>query len=227
MEVSRPFSASARDAVLFHAAFAVLAVVVLAAGPGSVGWRMFLLVVAYNLALPTVGLWRGHARWTRLWAFLLPLSVVQIIPDGFLVTVLNTLDFPVRSGPMVGPIPAAMGGMWVVPLWVALFTGREAVARGWSGVWAAALVGGLLLVSAEVIVSMVPFWSAVPGLHTLGPVPVYVIIPEFLLGAAAYVAENRTRGEARTARVIAAATVSVFYLGMLASSYYLFERIVP
>ena len=226
MQSTPGFSPSARHALLFHAAFGVLAVVVIALAPGTTGLHVLALVVLYNVSLWLVAMRLGYERWLRIWAFLLPLCVFQIVPDGFLNTVINSIVFPVRDGPMIGPIPLAMVGMWMVPLWLALFAGREASARGWSGTWTAALVAGLVLVAAEAIVGFFPFWSPV-GVHTVGPVAVYVVIPEFLLGAAAYVAENRTRGEARMVRIIAAITVSVFYLGALGTSYYFFERIIP
>lgn len=226
MQTSPPISTSTRHALIFHAAFAVLSIAVLAWGPGSTGMQVLGLVVLYNAVLPLIARWLDHQRWTRIWAFLLPLCVFQILPTGFMDTVLNAMTFPQRDVPMIGPVPLAMVGLWMVPLWLALYAGREASARGIHGAWVAAGVSGLVLTVAELLAGAFPYWQS-EGVHTLGPIAVYVVLPGFMLGAAAYIAENRTRGEARLVRIMAAATVAVFYLGALGSSYYFFERIVP
>ena len=237
--------AGVRDAVAFHLAFAVLAGVVLAlpavAPPSrgavldvALGSRLLALVVLYNVALPLVGVGRGHRDWVALWAFLVPLSVFQVVPDAFLAGVLGTLDFPDTGGPRLGPVPLAMAGMWTIPLWLALFGALRlsggALGRG--AAWAAALAG-VLLVGAEATLAApspsgvwaVPVWRAV-GVATVGPVAVYVVVPEVLLGAVAWLAFSLTRAASRLVRVAAAALVSLVYLGALAASFGLVERVL-
>ncbi len=233
---------AARDAVWFHAGFAAVAVVVLLIptvvlpGRGAVlalGWKLFALVVLYNVALPLVGRVRGHRDWVALWAFLAPLSLFQVIPDAALASVLGSLDFPDTGGPHLGAVPAAMAGMWTIPLWLALFVAERQsggdLRRG--AVWAGALAG-VLLVGAEATLAApsplglwdVPVWRAV-DVATVGPVAVYVVLPEILLGAVAWIAYRLTRSAGWPAEVGAAALVACVYLGALVASFGLVEHV--
>ena len=214
-----------RDVVALHAAFAVVAVLVLAwpavvlpsrgavvAAP-PVGWRLLGLVVLYNVALPLVGRWRGWAGWAELWAFLVPLSAFQVVPDAFLAGVLGSLDFPDTGGPRLGPVPLALAGMWTIPLWLSTWAGLRA-----RSAWVAAAVAGALFVGAEATLWAVPVWRAV-GVATVGPVAVYVVPAEVLLGGAAYGAFAWGRGRAGWVRVAAALSVSLVYLGAACAAY--------
>ena len=236
-------SRDVRDAVLFHLGFAGLAAAVLASpavvvpARGAVldlapGWRLLALVAVYNAALPLVARVRGHRQWAALWAFLAPLSVFQVVPEAFLAGVLGSLRFPDTGGPRLGPVPLAMAGMWTVPLWLALWgAGRlsgGSTARGavWAGVLAGAvLVGAEATLAAPSLagVPAFPVWHAV-GVRTAGPVALYVVAPEVLLGAAAWLAFRLTRPSGWASRVGAAALVSLVYLGALAASFGLVER---
>ena len=61
------------------------------------------------------------------------------------------------------------------------------------------------------------------GVTTVGPVAVYVVLPEVLLGAVAWLAYRLTRSASRAVKVAAAALVSLVYLGALAASFGLVE----
>ena len=116
-----------------------------------------------------------------------------------------------------------MAGMWTIPLWAALVA-ADHLGRGserTSMVWAAALAGGIL-VSAEAVVWMVPIWEAV-NVTAVGPVALYVIVPEILLGAIAFAAYVRYRDRSRGLQVAVAALVSTFYLGALGARYLLID----
>lgn len=222
------------DALAFHAAFAAVAALALAApwpsvvlpaygtalGRPPTGWLLLGLVVLYNVALPVVGRRRGHERWVRLWAFLVPLGAFQVVPDAFLADVVGSLDFPDTGGPRLGPVPLAMAGMWTVPLWLSTYAGLRA-----RSAWVAAAVAGVLLVGAEATLWVVPIWRAV-GVTAVGPVAVYVVLPEILLGAATFAAFRWGEGRRWPQRVAAAAVVSVLYLGALGASYWLVERVL-
>ncbi len=225
---------AARDAVLFHLAFAVVAGAVLlmpavilpsrgAVLDVALGWRLLALVVGYNVALPLVGRLRGHQEWVAMWAFLAPLSLFQVAPDAFLASVLGSLDFPDTGGPRLAGVPLAMAGMWTVPLWIALFVaGRQSGGDLARGAWWAALVAGVLLVGAEATLWAVPVWRAV-DVTVVGPVAVYVVLPEVLLGTVAWLAYRLTRSASVPAKVGAAALVSLVYLGALAAAFGLVE----
>lgn len=216
-------SSEVQDAVAFHAAFALVALATLALPTPDLGWRLLGLVILYSVALPLVGRLRGHAEWVRLWGFLLPLSVFQVVPDAFLASVLGTLTFPETGGPRLGGVPLAMAGMWTIPLWMSLFTARQ-LDRGdlRRGLWIAAGVCGLVLVSAEATLWAVPIWHAV-GVTTVGPVAVYVILPEIGLGATAYLADHLSREHSWLVKLAAAGLVSLVYLGAVCASFGLVE----
>jgi len=213
-----------RDAVVFHTAFALVALATLALPVPDLGWRLLGLVVLYSVALPLAGQARGHHEWMRLWGFLALVSVFQVGPDAFLASVLGTLNFPETGGPRLGSTPLAMAGMWTIPLWISLFTSRQ-LDRGdlRRGLWIAALVCGVMLVGAEATLWAVPIWHAV-DVTTVGPVAVYVIVPEILLGATTYLAYMTTREQSWAVKLAAAGLVSLVYLGALCASYGLVER---
>ncbi|WP_412067872.1 DUF6989 domain-containing protein [Rubrivirga sp. IMCC43871] len=220
---SRAAGRAVRDALAGHAAFGAVAVATLAAPVGDLGWRLLALVVLYNVALPVVGHWRGHTDWVRLWAFLVPLGAFLVVPDAFLAVVLGVLDFPDTGGPRVWELPLAMAGMWTVALWPPLYA-ADRLARGmlgWGVGWAAVLAG-VVLVAAEATLWAVPIWRAV-GVATVGPVAAYVVLPEVVLGAVAYVAYRSTVRKGLVARVAAAALVALVYLGALATAFLLIE----
>ena len=214
---------SLRDAILVHLGFAVVAGLVILLPQPALGWRLLGLVVLYNVVLPLVGTARGHAEWVSLWAFLVPLSVFQVVPDAVLADVIGSIDFPDTGGPRLGSLPLAMAGMWTIPLWASLFAAdrlaRGSVRRG--AAWAA-VIAGAVLVGSEAVLWAVPIWQAV-GVRTVGPVAVYVIVPEILLGAVTYGAYVTTRHRARPARIAAAALVALVYTGALVASYWVID----
>ena len=216
-----------RDAIAFHAVFALIAGATLALPVPDLGWRLLGLVILYSVALPLVGRVRRHHEWVPLWGFLALVSVFQVVPDAFLASVLGTLHFPDTGGPRLGTTPLAMAGMWTIPLWVSLFTARQ-LDRGdvRRGAWIAALVCGVVLVGSEATLWAVPIWEAAEGVTTIGRVAVYVILPEVLLGAVAYLAYMSTRNESWSVKLAAAGLVSLVYLGALCASYGLVERVL-
>ena len=157
-----------QDALALNVAFSVLAALALTVPAGPVGLRLLACVAVYNVALPLVGWWRGHRWWAEAWLFLLPLSVLQILPDWFLSVVLGTFVLPDTGGcPRVGGVvPAFMGGMWTIPL-AAVFAGVH-VARwrppGASATAtrykAASTVALLLFICSEALSWRVPVWYA-------------------------------------------------------------------
>lgn len=191
----------------------------------ALGWTLFGLVVIYNVVLPVVGRALGYHEWVRLWAFLLPLSVLMVIPDSVLAEVYGSIQFPESGGPRIGPLPLAMAGMWVIPLWITV-----TVAEWWPGSTAsrticAALVGGLILVIAEGAPWTVAIWEAV-GVRTVGGAAMYVVLPEILLCAATYMAYVETMRRSVVSRLVAAVAVPLIYLGALGTSYYVIERVL-
>ncbi|MEM1057292.1 MAG: hypothetical protein AAGI52_17375 [Bacteroidota bacterium] len=212
-----------RDLALFHVLFGLGAVAGVLAPVGVLGWRILALVVLYNVALPlTVG--RRHREVLALWAFLVPLSAFQVLPDAFLADVLGVLVFPDTGGPRLGPVPLALAGMWTIPLLLIVWTAGRITRRRVSGAWASAGLAAVAFGIAEATLWAIPIWEA-RGVAQIGRVAVYVVPAEALLGAATFLAFQRTREAGRVAKMGAAAMVAVLYLGALGTSFYLIERV--
>lgn len=180
------------------------------------GLGILALVIGYNVLLPLIARSGGHGDWFDLWAFLLPLSVFQVVPDWVLSQLLGILVFPDVGAPRIGTVPVYMAGMWVIPLfWILWLGGRSTALCG--------LLALLVFGASE--------WAA-PIFHLWRPQNVamhygiadYVLIPEALLGWAAAFAYRETASAHPLARVAAAAAVSVFYTGALIVSYFLMTR---
>jgi hypothetical protein len=207
-----------RDALLFHLFFAAAAAgVFYALRAPDLGWAILALVAIYNLLLPLIASRGGHRDWMELWLFLLPLSVLQVLPDWVLSQQFGILVFPDLGGPHIGMVPAYMAGMWVIPLfWILWLAGR-------SGLTAAAL-GLLLFGAAEWMAQPLHLWHAQHVGEVFG-VARYVLVPELLLGWAAAYAYNNTRDSNPLARLGAAVCVTTFYTGALVLAYFLSEHV--
>lgn len=213
-----------RDLLVFHGAFAAVAVVGLLVPLGSNGWRVLGLVILYNVALPLWARARGHDRAFGLWRFLVPLSLFQVVPDAFLADVLGVLVFPDTGGPRLGSVSLALAGMWTIPLFAIVWTagrveeGRGVVTAG----WAAAALSLVVFAAAEATLWAIPIWHT-QGVAQIGAVALFVLAPEALLGATTYIAERETRDRGPLAKIGAAGLVALVYLGALGASYWFFE----
>lgn len=207
-----------RDALLFHLLFA-------AAGAGvflflrapELGWAILALVAGYNLLLPLIASRGGHRDWLELWVFLLPLSVLQVLPDWVLGQQLGVLAFPDLGGPRIGTVPVYMAGMWVMPLfWVLWLAGRSSLT--------AAILALMLFAAAEWAALPLHLWHAQHVAQLYG-VAEYVLVPEMLLGWAAAHALEQTRDGNPLLRLWAAVCVMTFYTGALVLAYFLSEHV--
>jgi len=115
-----------RDALLFHLFIAAAAVgVFFTLRPPELGWGILGLVAVYNLLLPLIASRSGHRDWLELWLFLLPLSVLQVLPDWVLTQ--QFASSPSRTWRTAYRRGAGLhGGMWVIPLfWILWLAGRS------------------------------------------------------------------------------------------------------
>lgn len=210
-----------RDALIFHLVFLGVSAAVLAwPPPWSPGWMIFALLVAYNLVLPLLAGWRGHGEWVRVWLFVYPLSLLQVAPDAYLAGRLGVLEFPDLGFPRIGPVSAFMALMWVVPLFALVYLGRRVEARRTLGAAVAvvAAVSLVAFVAAEATLTRVPVWQA-RGVTAIGPVALYVVPPEVLLGVVAFLTERVLGERSWLLRPVAAAGVMIFYLLSLIASH--------
>ena len=207
-----------RDALLFHLLIAAAAAgVFFALRPPEFGWGILGLVAVYNLLLPLIASRSGHRDWLELWIFLLPLSVLQVLPDWVLTQQLGILDFPDLGGPHIGAVPAYMAGMWVIPLfWILWLAGRSTVT--------ATVLALLVFAGAEWAARPLQLWHAQHVDQFMG-VAHYVLLPEALLGWAAAYAFRQSSDGNPFMRLGAAAGVTTFYTGALVLSYFLSEHV--
>lgn len=216
---------SDRRVAAFHLAFFLFAVGALAAArEGREGWAIFAAAVAYNAALPIAAVRWVHPRWVHLWGFLLPLSLLQILPDWFLVVRLGTLEFTDLGFPRLGDaIPHYMGLLWIIALFPVLYVG-DRIAEARSGepgrsvlAYLAVAVGSLVVFGASeaILTTTLPIWHAVGDVATFGPVALYVLPAEVWLGVAAFFAWRRVGRDGVSVRVLAALAVMLSYLGAL------------
>lgn len=181
------------------------------------GWAVLGIVIAYVAALPLAARAAGRRDLVTLWAFLVPLSAFQMLPDWVLAELVGTLAFPDTGGPRAGDaIPVAMGGLWVAPLLITV-----ALARG--SAWRAAGIALAVFAGAELAAPAVGLWEPTEAARQVGGVALYVLPAEAVLGAATLLAYHWVgqRGWAR--RVGAALGVSTLYLGALALAHFLID----
>jgi hypothetical protein len=216
----RDLRAVARDVraiVALHLAFFAGTGVTAALSPPAKGWWVLALVVAYNVGVPLVARAVGRDDWVALWAFLLPVSIFQILPDWVLADLIGTLRFPVIGGPRIDDaINLAMGGMWVAPLFIVLV-----LARGRAGV-AAALAFGVF-VGSELLAPVLELWEPVGETTEVAGVAIYVLPAEAALGWATAMAYGRVGRAGVAKRVAAALAISTFYLGALVLAHFVID----
>ncbi|MHA2004161.1 MAG: DUF6989 domain-containing protein [Candidatus Thorarchaeota archaeon] len=151
-----------RDLTLVHILFAALCVIVLLIPGLVIGAKLFTLVAAYNILLPTIAFLRDHKDWLPIWFFVLVLSIFQIVPDWFLATQLESIIFPDDGFFMIGPVSGYMAGLWAIPLFVILYVGLE-ISKQKSYPIAYTVVAALTLLIfglAEETMWILPSWSA-------------------------------------------------------------------
>ena len=218
--VHRPADAGVRPLAAFHAGWGLLSAVLLTALPLPMGWRILLATLAYHVGLPLYARRQGRPEWLARWRFLLPLGLLQILPDWYLVNRLGVLAFPDTGSPAFGTVPLFMAGLWVVPLFLVLCCGDAARARAGpgAGALAAAAASSLLFTAAEATLWALPIWQAVNVPRTFH-VAHYLLWPELALGLSAWVAWRLCRDAGWRRRLAAAVAVMLIYQGNLTLSH--------
>ena len=200
-----------------HAALFVGGAVALSLEAPARGWGVFVLVVAYVVALLWACRATGRTDLLSLAGFVALVSVFQVLPDWVLADLVGTLRFPDNGGPRVDDvIPLAMAAMWVAPLFAAV-----ALSGGRPG--RAALFSGVIFLGAELLAPALGLWEPTGDTHRLLGVAVYVVPAEAALGWAAAIAFAQVRHSALPARIGAALAVSTFYLGALVLSHFVID----
>ena len=193
-------------------------------GPPQLGQAVTGVVGLYVLVL-VMGAWlRGHDELLGVLAFLVPLSVCQVLPDALLVQVLRTLAFPTLGAPGFGPVPAYMAGLWIAPLLVVLWAAE--LAHRFSALLAALVALAVSLAvfgAAEWAMQFLPLWQP-RNVATWQGIALYVLPAEALLGLVSWLAFTQVYHRTLFMKAFAAAGVSLFYAGALVASHFAFQR---
>jgi hypothetical protein len=194
-------------------------------GPPLLGQAIAAVVGGYLLLL-YLGAWlRSHDELLDAFAFLVPLSLFQVLPDALLVQQLGTLTFPALGAQGFGPVPVYMAGLWVAPLllviWLAQLAHRASAvaAAGIALVASLAVFGAAEWAAAHVL----PLWRP-RNVETWQGVALYVLPAEALLGLAAWFVFTQVQHRTLFMKVFGAAIVSLFYTGALFVSHLVFQR---
>jgi hypothetical protein len=212
-----------RDALIFHLLFAAVAAAALyLAPPVYYGWTVLGLVVGWHVALLLTAMLRGHGEWIYLWSFLLPLSLLQVVPDWILADFVGSLRFPDHGVPRIGSVPVYMAGMWAIPLFLVLHF-ADALSGRLLRAAAAMVLALLVFASAEWYAAPLGLWQAVNVTQAPYGVALYVLPAEALLGLAAWWAYHATQWSNILTRSLVAAGISVFYTGALVMGWFFVE----
>ncbi|MET0766979.1 MAG: hypothetical protein ABWY50_04985 [Aeromicrobium sp.] len=203
--------------VLVHAGLLVAGAIALSLDAPAQGWGVLATVVAYVAALQVATRRSGRRDLQALAAFLVPVSVFQVLPDWVLADLVGTLRFPDTGGLRVDDvIPVAMAGMWVAPLFLAVALAGGRPARS-------AVLAAVIFLGAELAAPGLGLWEPTGDTTRWVGVAIYVIPAEAALGWSTAVAVAATRRAGPLARVGAAFAVSTFYLGALVLAYFLID----
>ncbi len=215
------------DLILLHIVFAIPTAIILAVFPDvAIGARLLVVVITYNILLLLWASFRQHKDWLDIWMFVFPISVLMIFPDWFLASQLEVLSFPVDGFPMIGAVPIYMAGLWVIPLFLIVYTGLLVREKGVQMTSLSILIMSLLLFGAsEATLWMLGSWYAHDVLM-IGNVAIYIIIPELLLGLSTYLGYLMTRKRGYMERFVMAFIIMILYIGNASFFYFIIERLI-
>jgi len=216
-----------RDAIIFQAAFSALCITLLLIPGMGIGIKLFILVAAYNIALPLAAKLRGYSDWLNIWLFAVILSVFQVFPDWFLSHQLGVLVFPEDGFVKIGTVSGYMAGLWAIPIFVIIYTAERITERisPRFAYWAAGILALFIFGVSEETVWMLPSWYA-QNVAMIGHTALYIIIPEIILGVSSLYAYRQIREKKGWLKIPAAFFVMLLYLGSAAFFYFVVERLV-
>jgi len=182
------FSDIERDALLVHLVFVLACVAILILPIGiEIGIKLFILVILYSLLIVVVGLLRDYKEWIYIWIFIFLISVFQIFPDWILSAELNILVFPEDGLFKIGTVSGYMVGLWVIPLFLIIFTGKQLQERFSKRIaYIFVIISSLLIFGlSEQSMWILQSWYA-QNVIMIGRLAVYIIVPEIILGVSTY-----------------------------------------
>jgi len=217
-----------KEAVIIHVIFSLICLIFLFSPISiSVGIRLLLLVIIYNLFMPAWGLYKKYENWTSLWIFAFILSLFQVFPDWFLSLQLNVLVFPEDGCFRIGTVSGYMAGLWTIPVFMIIYIG-ESINRRYSKkitYIAVAFVSFIIFAGSEQTLWILPSWQA-QHVHMIGHVAGYIIIPEIIFGVSAFACYTSIKKKSHLIKIPFAFFIMLLYMGSASFFYLFFETIV-
>ena len=175
----------------------------------------------------TVGIWQKHKSWLSIWLFTFLISLFQVWPDWFLSAKLNVLVFPEDGLFKIGTVSGYMAGLWVIPLFLIVFSGQQLQERYSRRVsYLSVMVLSLLIFSlAEQSMWMLQSWYA-QNVAMIGHMALYIIVPEIILGLSTYYFYELVKEKNHLIKIPLAFIVMILYLGSAVFLYFLIEQVI-
>jgi len=217
-----------KDFIYTHLIFIIICIIVLLI-PFSIGIRLFILIIIYNILISVVGKIRKHSNWFNLWIFVLLLSLFQIFPDWFLSAQLNILVFPEDGLFKIGTVSGYMLGLWVIPLFIIIFIGLRSMEKysERTTYLIISLLSLLIFGFAEATMWMLPSWYAQNVTTIFGHIALYIIVPEILFGLISYYLFIKMKDTNYLKYVGVAFLIMLLYLGSASFFYFFIEKVIP
>jgi hypothetical protein len=192
----------------------------------AIGLKLFGLSLGYVLLSGWLAVKNKDILSQHIWLFSFFFGFCNIIPDWFLSAHLHTLLYPNEGIFKIGTIGAYMPLLWFIPMYILLYL----------GLWLKTQIGLNITYIAVGLLSLVLFlpsehgfkylnsWQAIHVKYLLGNAAIYVLLTEIMLALAAFWLFQIVQKSSLLAKFIAAASLSVFYLGSLLFWWFLIEN---
>jgi hypothetical protein len=225
--MNNKFTTNEKDALIIHGLFALLCIVILILPINiGAGVKLFILVIVYNIVMAGYGILKKDNEWFGIWLFSLILSLFQVFPDWIIADILKAIVFPEDGLFKIGSVSGYMAGLWAIPIFLIIFISekiRTRISRP-AAYMTSGIIAFLIFFMSEQTVWLIPSWYAV-NVKMIGFSAFYILVPEIILGLAAYRCYEEIRGRSHWIKVPAAFIVMLLYTGSVVFFYFLVERI--
>ncbi|MBD3194957.1 MAG: hypothetical protein GF317_07885 [Candidatus Lokiarchaeota archaeon] len=217
------------DAIILHLIFAAIAMIIFLI-PINIenGIRIFILVLIYNVLIPSYAYYKKYFSWINIWIFCFLISIFQIFPDWFLSAVLNILVFPEDGLFKIGTVSGYMFGLWSIPLFIIVFLTlkiKESHSQK-SGYMLNVFASFLIFTISELTIWMLGSWYPQNVTIIFGHLAVYIIIPEIILGISSYYFYDFIKEKPQLIKIPISFLIMLIYQGAATFFYFIFEYII-
>jgi hypothetical protein len=209
------FKKEIKDFIVFHFIFALVSVIIFTTIIPS-GWKFFVSTVIYVIGIPIFAIYKGYKNWINYWQYLLPLSIFQVFPDWFLSSQLKVLVFPEDGFFKIGTVSLYMAGLWLIPLFIILFTGKitEQKTNTKVALITVAVTSVFIFGGSEAFLWKLGSWHA-QNVRMIGNTAIYVLFPEIILGLCTFLSFNWIQNKSILIKFCSAFCVMLIYTGAL------------